>query len=558
MGELSYEDLTERINRFRLAIYQPTAYLLDREAQRGFATLEQRETYLIGMIRTNFLKRLESSSHALDLTLRRTTNKMREMLGRIDRHEGQAEAGLDEQDILEIDPDGEDEDMVADGKRRDYSLSEINVKEWRSDIETDLCTLEDVHRQIKQITPERDGKLKEIRRAIRNRAENPTFDIDGEPNCKLLVFTTFKDTADYLYDQLEDLAAELNLNMAMVSGNGTRTTRGASNFHEILNNFAPRARLAEQRNDGCIDLLIATDCISEGQNLQDCDTVINYDIHWNPVRIIQRFGRVDRIGSRNRVVQMLNYWPTQDMEVYLNLHSRVQARMMLADTTGSGDENPLTRQDAERQISFRDEQIRQLRTEVMDLDDLTDTLVMSDYSTDHFLQQLWRFLQTRRDELEAVPPGAYAIAPDMPNAEPGVICLLRQKNADEDGKTTPVTPFYPYYLVYVHADGTVRFGCDKAQRTLTVFNDVSEGKVEPDIALCDVFDRETQHGGDMRFYTGLVNAALEQIKSKFQMNEFAILGFDADGSGILTSKANSPTAPENFELLTWLIIAKPQ
>ena len=199
--------------------------------------------------------------------------------------------------------------------------------------------------------------------------------------------------------------------MAMVSGDVTRTASGPNNFNAILTNFAPRAHGQTNSSDE-IDLLIATDCISEGQNLQDCDTVLNYDIHWNPVRIIQRFGRIDRIGSRNQSVRMINYWPTKDMEVYLRLQSRVQARMALADATASGDDDPLNEDPVEQiqmELNFRDEQLNRMREEVLDLDELSDGVVMSDFTLDYFFAQLLRYLEQNKAELEAMPYGAYAV-----------------------------------------------------------------------------------------------------------------------------------------------------
>ena len=207
---------------------------------------------------------------------------------------------------------------------------------------------------------------------------------------------------------MDGLAEELGLNMAMVSGDETRTSVGPNNFNTILSNFAPIARKRGGHGED-IDLLIATDCISEGQNLQDCDTVLNYDIHWNPVRLIQRFGRIDRIGSRSQSVRMLNYWPTDDMDVYLKLESRVQARMAIADLAASGDEDPFTEEDAQLELNFRDQQLLRLRDEILDLDDLSDAPALGDFTLDHFLTQLLRYLEANKDKLEAMPPGVYAV-----------------------------------------------------------------------------------------------------------------------------------------------------
>ena len=301
--------------------------------------------------------------------------------------------------------------------------------------------------KVKAITPERDGKLQEITEHVRSKAQAPTTDKDGKTNRKVLVFTTFKDTAEYLYKNLSDLATELGLHMAMVSGDTTRTTCGANNFNAILTNFAPRARGRAAGTSGDIDVLIATDCISEGQNLQDCDTVLNYDIHWNPVRIIQRFGRIDRIGSRNTSVRMLNYWPTQDMDVYLRLQSRVAARMALADAAASGNDDPLnesTFEQAQLELNFRDQQLQQLRNEVLDLDELSDGVVISDFTLDYFFAQLLRYLEKNKAELEAMPNGAYAVTQgEDTTARPGVIFFLRQRNSSKDTREKTASPDSP-------------------------------------------------------------------------------------------------------------------
>ena len=261
------------------------------------------------------------------------------LLEKIDRYEQTQlpEAEVDrlrEADILpDEDEEDEDDDFLVNRARHPYHLRELNLARWKADLVKDKAALNKAYDSVKAITPERDGKLKAIREHIRDKGQNPTTDRDDKTNRKLLVFTTFKDTAVYLYQNLSDLAAELGLKMAMVSGDATQTTVLPNNFNAILTNFAPRARGREADGTDEIDLLIATDCISEGQNLQDCDTVLNYDIHWNPVRIIQRFGRIDRIGSNNKSVGMINYWPTDDMEIYLRLRSRVESRM---DTRGHG------------------------------------------------------------------------------------------------------------------------------------------------------------------------------------------------------------------------------
>ena len=562
--ELSYKDLAERIGQFTLSVYQPSEYVTDPariqelEETRKRLNFNQRdsERFLIGMMRTNFLKRLESSAHSLTLTLDRTVGKIEDLLGKIERYQNgnQPNTALGEADVLP-DEDDEDEEFFVGGSRRPYRLTELDLPRWQKDLQGDKATLEEVRRQVAAITPGRDGKLREIKRAIRERVKNPTANRDDNLNRKLLVFTTFKDTAQYLYDNLSGLASELGVHMAMVSGDETHTAVGANDFNAILTNFAPVARnRAGASGDSDIDLLIATDCISEGQNLQDCDTVLNYDIHWNPVRLIQRFGRIDRIGSRSQSVRMLNYWPTSDMDVYLKLESRVQARMALADIAASGDEDPFTEADAQLELNFRDEQLLKLRDEVLTIDDLDDGPVMSDFTLDHFLTQLLRYLEANKDALEAMHPGVYSVAPSEPDAQPGVIFFMRQRNsADAGPRQRPASPVHPFYFCYIQENGNIRFGCGTARQTLAVFEAAAVGKTKPIVELCDRFDRETKQGLDMSLYDKLLTNVIAHIRQIH--NSAQIEGLRSGGRGfMLSADSETPRSATDFELLTWLVI----
>ena len=595
-GSLSYTDLADRIGAFRLAVYQPSAYVTDPARLAELAAARQRynfnqqdsEHYLIAMMRTNFLKRLESAAHSLALTLQRTIGKIDDLLARIDRYEkgGHRSAA----DLLAAavlpDDDDDDEEFFVNRGRHPYRLSELDLPRWAADLRQDRDTLSAALAQVAAVTPERDGKLAEIRDAVRRKAANPTTDRDGSPNRKLLVFTTFKDTALYLYEQLRPLAAELGINIAMVSGDETRAGAGAGNFNAILSNFAPVARRRRpdagadaDAGNSDIDLLIATDCISEGQNLQDCDTVINYDIHWNPVRIIQRFGRIDRIGSRSPAVQMVNYWPTADMDAYLKLQSRVQARMALADIAASGDADPFdesryTESDAETEVTFRNEQLRRLRIETPTIEELDDRPTMGDFTLDHFIAQLLRYLERNRDELEAMPAGAYAVANANANAgagaaqtAPGVIFCLRQRNAgpaaaagpadsgaDSAARRRTASPRHPFYFVYILDDGAIRFGCANLPQTLAVFEAAAAGQTAPLTALCDRFDRETEQGRNMAQYDRLLTDAIAHIIQAHASAQLEGLALGGDRSFTLAPAAETPQTASDFELLTWLVI----
>ena len=574
-GTLSYKYLADQIEEFSLSVYTPSSYVISEEAIQRLAREKQafrfnqldREKFLIGMMQTNFLKRLESSAHSLTETLERTIGKIDALLEKIDRYEQnqqmlQADTDrLLDDDILPED-DEDDEEFLVNRARHPYHLEELDCVRWKEDLIKDKGTLSKAYESVKAITPERDGKLKEIKAHIRDKAEHPPTDKDGETNRKLLVFTTFKDTAEYLYENLSDLAVELNLNMAMVSGDVTRTKSRPNNFNAILTNFAPRARGRTDNGDNEIDLLIATDCISEGQNLQDCDTVLNYDIHWNPVRIIQRFGRIDRIGSRNKKVRMINYWPTEDMEVYLRLQSRVQARMALADAAATGSEDPLNEsayEQAQMELNFRDRQLKQLREEVLDFDDLSDGVVLSDFTLDYFFTQLLRYLEKNKKELEATPNGVYAVTHDKDRPmETGVIFFLRQRNASTDIQRKTASPIHPFYAVYIRSNGDIRYGCANTRQVLDLFESATRLKTQPLQDLCIQFDSETQNGENMAQYNGLLQAVINHISRAHTTTQTNNMGLDGSRDFELPLESEAPRDASDFELVTWLVITTPQ
>ena len=559
---LSYKELAEHISEFSLSIYRPSDYVV---SEKGLQQLEEekkarnfnqadREQFLIAMIRTNFLKRLESSAHSLTLTLYRTISKIDALLEKIDRFESRQDAATDLTDSLPED-DEDDEEFLINRARHPYNLADLNLHDWKQELRQDKETLGAAFVSIAQITPQRDGKLARLQEQIKDRAANPTTDRNGLENRKLLVFTTFKDTAEYLYNNLQDLAGELNLKMAMVSGDATMTSAVPNNFNSILDNFAPVARGRGDTDSGCnIDLLIATDCISEGQNLQDCDTVLNYDIHWNPIRIIQRFGRIDRIGSQSDSVRLINYWPTEEMEEYLRLQTRVEARMALADAAASGDENPLDNYEGiQGELNFRAQQLKQLLDEDLDLDDLTDDgVTMSDFTLDQFFTQLLHYLEKNREELEQTALGAYAVVDS--EKDTGVIWVLRQRNASQDKQTQVASPVHPFYLVHVRDDGKIRHACASVKQTLDLFQQLSIGNTEAIHKLCDEFNRRTKNGADMAAYDSLLNAAVKDISQAHSRTQTAGLGLQGSGDFRLPKASESPDGAEDFELVTWLVM----
>ena len=568
--ELSYKQLVNQIERFSLAVYCPSDYLDDEDRKRELAAEKSdrnfnqrdRERFLIGMMRTNFLKRLESSAHSLTLTLDRTIGKINALLDKIERYQnGGGSSDLMDTDVLP-DEDEEDEDLFVNKAKNPYHLKEMDLPRWQEDLREDASVLAAARDRVAAITPERDGKLAEIIRAVRDRAENPTTDRDGKTRRKMLVFTTFKDTAKYLHGELEGLAGELGLNIALVTGDETEASVGRNDYNTILTNFAPiaRNRPAGVRQDE-IDLLIATDCISEGQNLQDCDTVVNYDIHWNPVRIIQRFGRIDRIGSRYNSVRMLNFWPTEDMDDYLKLENRVYARMALADAAAGGDEDPLNEEEiaegVQMELNFRYDQLMRVQEEALNMDDLDDSPAMSDFTLDYFFAQLLRYLDQNREALEKMPPGAYAVAAaDDENLRPGVIFLLRQRNAVTDLRQQTASPVHPFYMVYIQGDRRIRFGCGNTHQVLMVFEEAAHGQGQVLTRLCDRFDRQTGHGRDMALYNRLLKHTIAHIWQAHAGRQKSGLR-SSDRGFVLSGASRAPTAPGDFELVTWLVIGPP-
>ena len=346
--------------------------------------------------------------------------------------------------------------------------------------------------------------------------KTPTIDKRGRPNRKVLVFTAFADTAEYLYDALHQWATkELGTHIAMVSGgsSGVETTFGRKEFSHILTNFSPvskrRTHIQSMRQDVEIDLLIGTDCISEGQNLQDCDYLINYDIHWNPVRIIQRFGRIDRIDSINHRVQLVNFFPTKDLDRYLNLKTRVESRMALVDITATQGDNLLAPEDIQGAIQtdlgYRDKQLLRLREVVLDLEDFNENVALNAFTLEDFRTDLMQYIEGNRKRLENAPLGLYAVVPALPDASiiaPGVVFCLKQK--EESNENKQINPTHPYFLVYIREDGEVRFTFSQPKQILEMYRRLCAEAEDPYDDLCILFDRLTNNGADTTQHSDLL------------------------------------------------------
>ena len=453
------------------------------------------------------------------------------------------------------------------GKSLKFKMAHLDVERWLEDLQRDKDQLEGPYRSAIKVDPARDAKLAKLKELIAIKVKNPTTTKRDQPNRKVLVFTAFADTADYLYSHLYEWArVELGIHTGLVTGSGAnKTTLGRTDFVQILTNFSPIAKNRGDDNSMSkgeeIDLLIGTDCISEGQNLQDCDYLINYDIHWNPVRIIQRFGRIDRIGSVNNSVKLVNFWPTDDLNRYINLKNRVEARMALVDVTAAQGDNLLDpealRDVIAGDLRYRDQQLLKLKDEVFDLEEFNESVTLNDFTLDDFRMELIKYIESNRKKLEDEPFGLYAVVPPPPNdsiIQPGVIFCLRQKTKSEENEK--LNPTQPYFLVYVREDGVVRFSFAQPKQILEMYRQLCAAKNKPYDELCALFDERTANGADMSKYNRLLERTVGSITQTYKKRAFTNL--TSGRRGALPLVTDQITGTTDFELVTWLVIENPE
>lgn len=584
----SYDRLNKQIRQYKLSVFNPSAYI-KKEKQKEYQdrtgqqilpfTQEDREHFLIGMMQINFLKRLESSINSFEISMDRTIKKIERLEKKISdflnskvKSQEESLAGL-EPDEDELEENVEDLDQWQVGKKFKYDLADLDLEKWLKHLKNDKEALIDLYNNAVSVTPERDAKLAELKKIITAKVNNP---FNGN-NKKIVIFTAFADTAQYLYENIKPwYQKEFKLNCALVCGSYTQTTYGKADYDSILLNFSPisknRARMTGVSQNEAIDLLIATDCISEGQNLQDCDYLINYDIHWNPVRIIQRFGRIDRLGSKNSVIQLVNFWPTKDLDNYINLKERVEARMALVDVTATGEDNILNVDQIEELITddlkYRNQQLKKLKEEVLDLEDMDETVSLTDFTLDDFRIELSNFLENNRKRLMDAPFGLYAVVPSPSGKhaamidsrefsatekeilKPGVVFCLKQKG-DSDGNEE-VNPLNPYFLVYIRSDGNVRFNYTNAKQILEIYRMMCQGRQSPYEKLCELFNTETNSGEKMSAYTELLEKAVDEIVRVFKKRGNQRL--TTDRGALVIPPSHQINELESFELVTWLIV----
>ena len=559
---VNFNDIFVSVTELNLAIYTPSDFILPSKLEKYMEAREDgrfgnlsrsgRERGIRQLMSINLLKRLESSVNSFRLTLERIRKYIEATINAIDelasKHETSMVCDYDFSYGLDFD---EREDTVFIGnKKTKIALEDMDYVQWRGYLAKDLDNLNTLLFMLADITPEHDSKLQMLIEEIRNKFANP---INGE-NKKIIVFTAFSDTAQYLYENIAPVVKALGSHIGIVSGDNVGTSlrdvsRNGFDFNKILTLFSPiskeKASLYPNINEE-IDVLIATDCISEGQNLQDCDFLINYDIHWNPVRIIQRFGRIDRIGSRNAVIQLVNYWPDMDLDDYINLKGRVEARMKVSVLTATGDDNPLSAEE-QGDLKYRRDQLERLKEEVVDIEEMNTGVSIMDLGLNEFRLDLLEYINQGHD-IEHTPHGLHAIVPATPDTPPGVVFVLKNRNnsVNIDRKNR----LHPFYMVYIGLDSSVIVNHLEPKDLLDRLRMLCKGKSEPIMELCRKFNGETRDGQRMGTYSRLLGDAIASIvKVKEQSDLFSF--FEGDPNALF---GNEVRGLDDFELICFLVI----
>lgn len=554
---ITFADIAEMLNRLNLSIYTPSLFIFESEKgnygidyEGEGLTVDGREKGIRKLMAINLLKRLESSVNSFRLTLTRIHDFIKDSITAIDKFQESCGAGTI--DVTDFSEDFDAEDSENDpfvGRKSKINLRDMDYVSWRRDLKADLEVLELLILMLKDITPEHDTKLQQLVADLKNKFEHP---INGT-NRKVLIFTAFADTANYLYEQLSGrILNDCGLHTALITG----STEGKCTlpklkctFNDILTYFSPMSkdRDAIHPNDTReIDVLIATDCISEGQNLQDCDYLINYDIHWNPVRIIQRFGRIDRIGSKNDVIQLVNYWPDMELDDYIKLKGRVESRMKATVITSTGDDNLLS--DNEKgDLEYRRNQLKKLQNEVVDIEDMDTGVNIMDLGLNEFRLDLLANLK-EHPNMDLTPFGMCAVVGASELVEPGVIYVLKNKNNAVNIDRSNL--LHPFYMVYLSHTGTVICDHLSPKKLLDKMRYACKDKTEPDRALCKQFNKETRDGKNMRHYSDLLQSAIESIITVKEESDIDSL-FSVGETSALTYNIKGL---DDFELICFLVI----
>ena len=557
---ITYKEIYGQLDMLSLSVYMPSYYIQPSRMQKYAAvfgdqedrlTQQGREAGIRRLMAINLMKRLESSVHAFRLTVHRIDELITSTISMIDRFRGGSKQ-LDLIDVTDYDldtEDGEEEELFMIGKKVKIDLADMDYVTWRKSLQRDKETLDLLIEMVADITPKYDSKLHRLQAQIAGKVSAPI----NPGNKKVIVFTAFADTAEYLYQNLAPFLLErFGLHTAMVTGSvDGRTNAGLrkTDLNTVLTCFSPISKdkyLLMPDDDVTIDVLIATDCISEGQNLQDCDYLINFDIHWNPVRIIQRFGRIDRIGSRNKQIQLVNFWPDVTLDEYINLKSRVESRMKIVNITATGDDNLLS-QDEIADLEYRKAQLKRLQEEVVDIEDMGSGISIMDLGLNEFRLDLLSYIKDDPN-VEKAPAGIHSVVPATPQTPPGVIFVLKNRSGTVNIDQT--NRLHPFYLVYVRNDGEIEVNHLSPKKLLDAFRLACRTKTDPIPDVYHAFNEETKDGRDMRRYSALLSDAISSIVKVKEESDIASL-FSAGGTSALTSAISGL---DDFELICFLVM----
>ena len=554
---INYNEIFAQLQKLNLAIYTPSAfilptkladYALNPETHGAGLTLAGREMGIRRIMCILMLKRLESSVNSFRLTLERLLKLITTTIEQIDSHK--AYIDFEEMEDFDFDIEDSDNDVFVGTKKNKIVLDDIDYISWRQYLQRDKEELELTKLMLGDITPEHDSKLQQLVADLRDKFVHP---INGD-NKKVIIFTAFSDTAVYLYENLaKPIKEKYGMDTALVTGDvearSTLKLKEKLDFNKVLTLFSPiskeKASVYPNINEE-IEVLIATDCISEGQNLQDCDYLINYDIHWNPVRIIQRFGRIDRIGSKNDAIQLVNYWPDMTLDEYIDLKGRVEARMKVSVLTSTGDDNPISPEE-KGDLEYRKAQLKKLQEEVVDIEEMNNGVSIMDLGLNEFRLDLLEFMKTHED-VEHTPLGLHAVVGKNEFTEPGVVYVLKNRNkgVNIDKKNR----LHPFYLVYVRNDGSVIINHLSPKELLDKFRSLCKGKNTPQTVLCREFNKETRDGFKMTHYSKLLGDAINSIITVKESSD--IDSFLEGVQGELFTKEIKGL--DDFELISFLVV----
>ena len=554
-GAVNYREIYQTLNNLTLAVYTPSNYILmsalskyDFEDNRKKKNLTQqgRETGVKRLMQKNLLKRLESSVYSFEITITKVKSYIDFIIDKINNLDKNSLLNFEDFNNDDFDLDDQNTDFFIIGKKVKFDLKDMDYISWKRELEEDSENLALLISMIKDIEPKYDNKLQKLLKLIDEKIKNPI----NENNKKVIIFTAFADTAKYLYDNIADyILKKYGLNTAMVTGSidEKTTIKGLkADLDKVLTLFSPISKGKDINNEQEIDILIATDCISEGQNLQDCDYLINYDIHWNPVRIIQRFGRIDRIGSKNKVIQLVNYWPDINLDEYINLKARVESRMKISMMTSTGDDD-LINQEEKGDLEYRRNQLKKLQEEVVDLEDINGGISIMDLGLNDFRLDLIAYLKDYKNP-DKIPMGLHSVISKKDDLKPGVIFILKNLNKEID--VNKQNYIHPFYMVYISNESEVLINHLAIKDLLDTLRFLCKNKKDTDKEAVKLFNKETKDGHKMNKYSELLSSTIKSIIEVKNENEIDAIISGKDFSFF----AEQIDGLDDFELICFLVV----